>query len=163
VITLRTWILAAAAAVVLATALGSLAAAQSGTTPPTTTAPGGEAVDPRILDGTAQRHLDAARKRWKAFGAKSYTYSVTCTPCMGDATEKIRVVGGKAKSPKSDYRTVERLFSLVQGHIKDKVFGLQVSYGPKTGVPSRISVDATELGVDDNTGVFVEHFRRITR
>ena len=75
------------------------------------------------------------------------------------------VAGGKATikpAPRGygDYKTVPRLFALIQRQIDEAPFRLDVRYGSKTGVPLNFTEDTTQLGVDAVWGFFVREFRR---
>jgi DNA polymerase IIIc chi subunit len=120
-------------------------------------------VAPSIVDGSARRSLDRARRRWKAYGAKSYAFTVNsvCNQCFNGRPEKIRVVDGVPRNRKSRYRTVARMFGIIEGAIKDKVFRLDVQYHRRTGVPVIVSADDRPRAEDDLWGFSVEGFRRL--
>lgn len=147
-----------AAAAVAALALPGLAAGVAG--------PGTE-PDPRIVDGTAQRELDAARTRWRAYGQRHYRMRIAtdcfCTPDTRRA-RRIEVLDGRpVQRPPAHlrgYATVWRLFSRVQDAIDDEVAGLTVEYDAH-GVPRELFVDVSHMIADEEHGVRVVRFRAL--
>jgi hypothetical protein len=122
----------------------------------------GDEVDPTILDGSAQRELDAARERWRAFGIPSYRFRVRiqcfCAPAF-TRPEVIVVRRGRPVDPPRRLRgvaTVPRLLRRVQGAIDDRVAGLSVRYG-RHGVPRSIGIDRSRMIADEEVGYTADH------
>lgn len=122
--------------------------------------------DARILDGTAQRSLDAARERWHALGAGSYRMRVRVQCfCPREITRPhvITVRGGRPVAPVPEhlrpYATVPRLFARVQDAIDARVAALTAEYTAR-GIPRTIFVDRSFMIADEERGVGVDRFRR---
>ncbi|MCW3009872.1 MAG: hypothetical protein JWO90_276 [Solirubrobacterales bacterium] len=133
-------------AVVLVLAAAAPAAAQE---------PGpGEAPDPAIADGSAQRALDAAKARWRARGSLSYTHEVRLSCfCAPSGFERITLRGGKlGKVPRglADVATIPRQFRLVQRAIDQGVVDLTVRYGTR-GNPLQVSIDRSRRIADEES------------
>jgi len=139
-------------AVLLALALGAgIASAQL---PPQT-------PDPAIADGSAQKHLDEARAKWKAQAPRSYRFELRrqcfCPPQKGVT---VIVRGGKITKYPEDLKSVAsvpRLFRAIQGAIDDKVVQLDVSYA-KRGVPSKLYIDRSKYVADEESGYTIKRF-----
>lgn len=129
--------------------------------------PGAE-PDPRIVDGSAQRALDAARAEWKTYdGHAHYRLRIRtdcfCAPDVRRA-RTIEVRDGRPVEPPPahlrSYATVRRLFARVQETIDDQVAGLTAEYGAH-GVPRTIFVDVSRMIADEEHGVSVVRFRAL--
>ncbi|MCW2984710.1 MAG: hypothetical protein JWR63_2280 [Conexibacter sp.] len=113
----------------------------------------------------AARRLAAARARWKKAAIKSYTYRilVSCGCSLPEGTVTVR--GGKATTKPAtgygDYKTVNRLFSLIKRYLADKPYAFQATYDKTTGVPINISVHQDKLGVDDYYGFGTRAFKKL--
>ncbi|HMJ35958.1 MAG TPA: DUF6174 domain-containing protein [Baekduia sp.] len=110
--------------------------------------------------------LAAARARWKKAGIKSYTYRilVSCGGCaLPGGTVTVR--GGKANTKPAtgygDYKTVNRLFSVIKRFLADKPYSFQATYDRTTGVPIDVSVHQDKLGVDDYYGFGTRGFKKL--
>lgn len=120
--------------------------------------------DPEIVDGSAQKALDAARKRWRAFGVRSYRFRVQLLCFCSNrhtAPVVIEVRRGRAVDPPRhlrDVATVPRLHRTVQQAIDDRVEGLSVRYG-RRGVPRSISIDPSRMIADEQFGYSVGRVR----
>jgi hypothetical protein len=115
-----------------------------------------------------QASLDAARARWKAFGADSYTYKAqaSCNMCVNVPEVTVKVVGGKSTvTPKGnrDVATVPRLFAKIQRLIDENPYTLSVTYGARSGAPSSLYTQDSRGGVDDVSGLRISGFRRLPR
>jgi hypothetical protein len=121
--------------------------------------------DPQIADGTLQRRLDTARKRWIAAHVRSYRYAITKTCFCAPAGAVVYVVrNGRAKVPRrgeTSLATVPRLLQTIQAAIDAKVANLDVTYGPR-GVPRSISIDGAANIADDEVAYAISGFRRLT-
>ncbi|ADB49149.1 DUF6174 domain-containing protein [Conexibacter woesei] len=159
-----------AAALAVAALFAAAAALALATTPasaPAATPPGPDGKpDARILDGTAQRNLDAARERWHALGATSYRMRVRVQCfCPREITRPrtLAVRRGKPVAPVPEhlrpYATVSRLFARVQEAIDARVAALTAEY-TATGVPRTIFVDRSFMIADEERGVGVDRFSR---
>lgn len=125
----------------------------------------GTTVDPHIVDGTAQRDLDAARATWREAEIRHYRMRVrTDCFCAGDVRRprRIEVRDGRpverAPAHLRAYATVWRLFARIQDAIDDEVAGLTVAYD-KHGAPRSLWVDISELMADEEHGVRIVRFR----
>jgi hypothetical protein len=149
----------------VATFAAALLAGAAGAPVASALAPG-DTVDPDIADGSAQRALDAARARWRAFDVHSYRYRAQlqcfCTP--GTIAPAVLVVrAGKPVDPPARLRgiaTVPRIFRRVQEAIDDRVAGLSVRYG-KRGVPRSVQIDPSLMIADEEIGYVVGRVRRL--
>lgn len=156
-------------ATVLGTAAGlalALAAAPASAPAITPVDPDGR-PDVRILDGTAQRELDAARAQWRAAGVRSYRIRVAvgcfCPPEIR-RPRTLTVRRGKPVRPVPAhlrvYATVPRLFARIQDAIDDRVAALTADYGAH-GLPRKIFVDKSFMIADEELGLTVDRFRRV--
>lgn len=151
------------AAVALAAAAAP-AAAQRTTDPPADPTDG---PDPGIVNGSAQRALDAARARWSASGTRSYRMRIGlrcfCPPPRGGSpTVRVRAGRsvGKVPSTVRPYATVPRQFARVQEAIDARVAQLTVAYATGTGRPTSFYVDRDRRIADEELGVDADRFRR---
>jgi hypothetical protein len=122
-----------------------------------------ELPDPQIVDGSAQRELDAAKARFRAAGIVDYHYDVSricfCVPAFrGPATIVVR--DGRplgASEAFADVATVPRLIGKVQQAIDDQVASLAVRYD-EHGVPVQIQIDRSRRIADEEVGYEVSGF-----
>ena len=123
-------------------------------------------VDPSIADGSAQHDLNAAKRKWRRHGPRSYTYRLRLACyCTSDSVRPRTFVvrDGRPIHPPKGWRgsaTVPRLFKIVQGAIDERVDGLRVAYR-RNGALEEISVDQYRMVVDDEYAYFVDRFRRL--
>ncbi len=112
----------------------------------------GEAPDPRIADGSAQRALDAARAKWGAKGSTTYTHEVRLSCfCAPSGYERITLRGGKlgpVPEVLDEVATVPRQFRVVQQAIDRGVAELTVRYAER-GNPLQISIDRFRRTADE--------------
>jgi hypothetical protein len=126
-----------------------------------------EPVDPSITAANTQKALDAAKAKWKTYGARSYQMVVrrSCfCPEQYTRPRKVVVRGGKivkAAAEVRDFATVPRLFRIVQSAITRKVASLSVSYDAKRGFPTSIFVDTSQQIADEEQGYGVTSFKRL--
>jgi hypothetical protein len=120
-------------------------------------------VAPSIANGSAQRHLAAARARWRRHGPRSYTYrlQLTCF-CTPDSRRPHTFVvrDGRPVKPPKGWRaqdTAPKLFKLVAGAIHDRVDGLHVTYY-RSGLLKELDVDQNRRIADDEQSFFVDRF-----
>jgi hypothetical protein len=115
------------------------------------------ARDPSVADGSAQRALDAARARWAAAGIRDYdfTFEESCF-CPNRGAQPNVVRGGAAV----EGRTVEQVFATVQETIDSRPDRFAATYG-ESGVPTWMSVDHTEMAIDDEYAFNVSDFRQV--
>ena len=141
-------------AIPAALAAFALAVTAAGATSPPTR------PDPQIADGTLQRGLDAARKRWKAAHVGSYRYTLDvscfCRPNQHVYVVRRGIPKGGAGADK-EVATVPRLFRLIQREIDAGVADLAVTYG-KRGVPRSIAVDGSRQIADDEVSYAISRF-----
>jgi hypothetical protein len=126
----------------------------------------GDEPDPAIANGSAQRRLDAARRRWRRAGIHNYRLDLdrACF-CPPDDGVVIFVRNDRPVNAPATLRgvaTILRLFRVVQGAIDDGVADLSVSYG-RRGIPRRIRIDGHLMLSDDEVTYRVERFWRGTR
>jgi hypothetical protein len=118
-----------------------------------------------IQDGSAQRKLDRARKRWRKAKIHNYRFELTRQCFCPPTTWTLFVRGDKPQRPPAQARqvaTVRRLHRRVQDAIDDRVSGLTVRYD-KRGMPRFIGIDPRALTIDEEISYKVEHFWRGTR
>jgi hypothetical protein len=125
-----------------------------------------EKPDASIRDGSAQRALDRARKRWRKAGIHNYRFTISrsCFCPIGDAPV-IFVRDDRPVKVAAEWRslaTVRRLQRRVQEAIDQGVAGLVVRYD-KRGIPREISIDQFANAADDEVSYGIEHFWRGTR
>ena len=120
-------------------------------------------ADPSITNGSAQRHLDQARARWRKRGPRNYTYRARlicfCTPeSLKPHTFVVR--NGKPRHPPKGFRgvaTAPRLFRLVRAAIHDRVDGLRVKYR-RNGMLEELDVDQDSRAADDEFSYVIDRF-----
>lgn len=138
---------------------GALAMPAHAQEPPTT--------DQSILDGSAQKALDAAKAKWKAKGTSSYRWVVrrSCfCPVQYTRPHTVTIRRGKivkAAGEVRDFATVPRMFRIVQKAIDRKVQNLDVTYDRTRGFPRSIFVDTSLQIADEEQGYGASKFRRI--
>ena len=152
------------AAVVVALGLLSVAGA-SGQSPPPPTFDRGE-PDRSIADGSAQRKLDQARRRWRRAGIHNYRFELNriCF-CVPGGPVVVFVRNDRpvnAPATLRDVATVRRLHRRVQRAIDSNVPHLSVRYD-RRGVPRGISIDNIERAIDDEVAYRVGEFWRGTK
>ncbi len=154
----------------LALTLGALLAATAGGQTPSP-APGPphppqDTPDRLIRDGSAQRALDRARRRWRRAGIHNYRFELTRSCFCPQADSPILFVrGGRPVKPSPSLRhvaTIRRLHRQVQEAIDDEVAGLDATYD-RRGIPREIGIDGHRMIADDEVGFSVERFWRGTR
>ena len=151
------------AAVVVALGL-LVAAGASGQSPPPTFDRG--EPDTSIADGSAQRGLDRARRRWRRAGIHNYRFelNVLCF-CVTRGPVVVFVRNDRpvdAPETVRDVATVRRLHRVVQRAIDRNVPDLSVRYD-RRGIPRGIEIDNIEQAIDDEVAYRVEHFWRGTK
>ena len=125
-----------------------------------------EPPDPRIVDGSAQRELGAARARWRVAGPASYALRVRricfCVPEARRPAWILVVAGRPHRAPEHlrEAATVPRLHRLVQNAISARVAGLEVRYDAR-GVPRALVVDRSRAIADEEVGYRVEGLRAL--
>jgi hypothetical protein len=152
------------AAVVVALGLLSAGAA-SAQSPPSPTFDRGE-PDPSIADGSAQRKLDRARRRWRRAGIHNYRFqpTVICFCVRRDPVVIFVRNDRPVNAPDTlrDVATVRRLHRAVQRAIDRKVPDLSVRYD-RRGIPREISIDNIKNAADDEVAYRVDRFWRGTK
>jgi hypothetical protein len=123
-------------------------------------------TDPQITDGTLQRGLDGARRRWNAAHVRSYRYGMTTTCFCAPSGVVVYVVrNGRPRAlprrGEAALATVPRLLRRIQAAIDEKVSNLDVTYGAR-GVPKAISIDGSANIADDEVAYAITGFRRLT-
>ena len=117
--------------------------------------------DSHIADGSLQRALDDAQRRWKAAGVRSYRYEIERSCFCGRQTLRLVIVRGgviKRHPPgMKSVATIPRLFGLIQGAIDGGASRITATYG-KRGVPREIYVDRVLYVSDEETGYSTRRF-----
>jgi Family of unknown function (DUF6174) len=152
-----------AVSLILLVALAAPAAAQS---PPAPQPFPRDEPDPSIRDGSAQRALDRARKRWRRADIHNYRFELSRS-CFCPPTDQpiIFVRNDRPLNATGSTRhvaTVPRLHRRVQDAIDDGVADLGVRYD-RRGIPREISIDGHRMIADDEVAYGVERFWRGTR
>jgi uncharacterized protein DUF6174 len=152
--------------VLLAFALALLLAAPAAGQAPTGPMRPRSEPAPSIADGSAQRKLDTARRRWRRTRIHNYRFELSRAcfcPMPGPIVVFVRD-DRPVKPPASlrDVATVRRLFRRVQEAIDDEVAGLGVTYDHR-GIPRSIGIDGSEMIADDEISYRVGRFWRGTR
>ena len=150
--------------VLVVIALGLLATGASGQSPPPTSDRG--EPDPSIADGSAQRKLDQARRRWRRAGIHNYRFrpNVLCFCVRSDPVVVFVRNDRPVNAPKAlrDVATVRRLHRVVQRAIEPQGAQLSVRYD-RRGIPREIVIDNIELAIDDEVTYRVDRFWRGTK
>ena len=133
--------------------------------PPASTAPTqSHPPDPSITNGSAQRNLNAARRRWSRHRPHSYTYRVRVECFCMPESHTFVVRNGTPEDPPRRWRfaaTAKRLFKLVQSAIDQRPDGLIVKYRKKNGLLKRLSVDPEANAADEEYTYLVDRFHRL--
>lgn len=121
----------------------------------------GSDPDPQIKDGSLQRQLDSARKRWAKTKIRTYRFDLrrSCF-CPPQENTRVRVRNGRPVSYPQDLKavaTVPRLFKLVQSAIKQNAASITVAY-TKRGYPKSISIDYDRRLADEEIGYTLSGF-----
>jgi hypothetical protein len=145
----------------------AVAAPAAGQSPgPGGPAPPRNTPDESIRDGSAQRKLDRARKRWRRADIHNYRFALSRSCFCPPSEQPVLFVRNdrplNATSSTRHVATVQRLHRRVQEAIDDEVAGLDVRYN-KRGLPREISIDPIRFAVDDEVSYGVERFWRGTR
>jgi Family of unknown function (DUF6174) len=161
-------LLGALKAVVLATLVAAVAglagpgAAGSAQGPPTATQ--SHPPDPSITNGSAQRKLNAARRKWNKHRPPSYAYRVRVSCFCNPESHTFVVRNGEPEDPPKAWRhfaTAKRLFKLVQRAIDDRPDHLVVRYRKRNGLLKELSVDPEANAADEEYAYFVDRFHRL--
>ena len=141
-----------------------LAAPAAGQSPSPPIAPR-STPDRSIRDGSAQRELDRARRRWRRAGIHNYRFSLSrqcfCPPVSWVLfVRDDKPAGAPAEARK--LATARRLHRRVQQAIDDRVAGLTVRYD-RRGMPRSLHIDGRQNVADDEVGYTVDGFWRGTR
>jgi len=153
-------------AALTATACAAAALAAAPTTvgaavPPTRP---GDATDPHVLDGTAQRELDAAKQRWHEAGVRAYRMRVALGCFCPRTVTRPRTLTVRRGRPDPRtpshlrrWATVGRQFARIQEAIDAGAARLTVRYAG-TGRPASISIDYRFTIADEEMSVAVDRF-----
>jgi len=154
----------AAVVVALALLLAPGASGQSPSPPPPTFDRG--EPDASITDGSAQRKLDRARRRWRRARIYNYRFQIELLCfCVERGPVVVFVRNDHPVNPIATLRhvaTVRRLHRAVQRAIDRKVPDLLVRYD-RRGIPRDIGIDNIERAVDDEVTYRVGFFWRGTK
>ena len=122
--------------------------------------------DPSIIDGSAQRRLDNARRTWRKHGPASYGYRVQLSCfCTAESTRPRDFVVRHRRPvhPPKGWKhvaTMSRLFKQVQEAIDDRADHLTVKYR-RNGSLKLLSVDPEEMTFDEEYQYTVSRFRKL--
>ena len=123
--------------------------------------------DPSITDGSAQRKLNAARRKWNRHRPRSYTYRVRLSCfCTSESVQPHTFVvrNGEPEDPPKGWKylaTAKRLFKLVQRAIDDRPDHLVVKYRKRNGLLKELSVDPETNAADEEYAYYVDRFHRL--
>jgi hypothetical protein len=118
------------------------------------------------VDGSAQRRLDAARRRWRRADIHNYRFAIerSCF-CLPRGLMVLFVRGDRPVNAPPSFRsvaTVRRLQRTVQRAIDAEVHDLSVRYD-RRGVPRDIGIDRFGMAADDEVAYSVTRFWRGTK
>jgi hypothetical protein len=123
--------------------------------------------DPSITNGSAQRKLNAARRKWNRHRPHSYTYRLRLACFCGEDSVRPHtfvVRSGDPDDPPKRWKyaaTAKRLFRLVQRAIDERPDHLRVRYREKNGLLKELSVDREANAADEEYAYFVDRFHRL--
>ena len=129
-----------------------------------TTFPPGTSPTSRSRDGSAQRKLDRARKRWRRAGIHNYRFQLTRQCFCPPETWVLFVRGDKPLGSPGELKavaTVRRLHRRIQDAIDDRVAGLTSLRQARDAAVHRPRPAGNVA--DDEVGYKVEQFWRGTR
>jgi Family of unknown function (DUF6174) len=123
------------------------------------------------------RQLKFNRSLWDQANISNYRITVSnscfCIPDArgpvvievrnGQTTSITSVATGKPVNPQffEKYRTIPKLFNVVQDAINREAFSLDVRYDPKLGYPTQINIDYDSQIADEEIFLTIENFQQI--
>ncbi|QKQ72203.1 DUF6174 domain-containing protein [Nostoc sp. TCL240-02] len=123
------------------------------------------------------RRLKFNRYLWNQQNISNYRYTFSngCF-CISDArgpvvievrngqtTSITSVATGQAVNPEffQNYKTIPKLFNVIQDAINRQAYSLNVSYSPKLGYPTKIEIDYNSQIADEEIYLTIENFQEI--
>ncbi|MBN3899175.1 MAG: hypothetical protein HWQ41_29050 [Nostoc sp. NOS(2021)] len=123
------------------------------------------------------RRLEFNRRFWNRQNISNYRYtlgnSCFCIPDArgpvvievrnGQTTSITSVTTGKPVNPEffQNYKTIPKLFNVIQDAINRQAFSLNVRYSPKLGYPTQIDIDYNSQIADEEKYLTIENFEEI--
>ncbi|WP_354699527.1 hypothetical protein DSM112329_05244 [Paraconexibacter sp. AEG42_29] len=123
------------------------------------------ATDPNITDGTAQKQLDAAKRKWKQAKIRNYQLRAAISCFCPETYRRPRTIKVRntfpVKPPQNlgPVASVPRMFRTIQGAIDGKVATIGVKYG-RYGVPSTITIDRDFRIADEESYYTIDRFKK---
>ncbi|MEH1963205.1 MAG: DUF6174 domain-containing protein [Nostoc sp.] len=121
--------------------------------------------------------LKSNRHLWYQQNISNYRYTLSnscfCIPeSRGPVVIEVRngktisitsVATGKPVNPElfQKYKTIPKLFNVIQDAINRKAFSLNVQYSPKLGYPTQINIDYNSQIADEEKYLTIENFQKI--
>ncbi|MBC1218674.1 hypothetical protein GNF10_30945 [Nostoc sp. UCD121] len=123
------------------------------------------------------RRLKFNRYLWNQQNISNYRYTFSngcfCIPDArgpvvievrnGQTTSITSVATGQAVNPEffQNYKTIPKLFDVIQDAINRQAYSLNVSYSPKLGYPTKIEIDYNSQIADEEIYLTIENFQEI--
>jgi Family of unknown function (DUF6174) len=123
------------------------------------------------------RQLKFNRSLWDQANISNYRITVSnscfCIPDArgpvvievrnGQTTSITSVATGQPVNPQffEKYKTIPKLFNVIQDAIARKAFSIDVSYDPKLGYPTQINIDYDSQIADEEIFLTIENFQQI--
>ncbi|WP_392481997.1 DUF6174 domain-containing protein [Nostoc sp. C110] len=123
------------------------------------------------------RRLKFNRYLWNQQNISNYRYTFSngcfCIPDArgpvvievrnGQTTSITSVATGQAVNPEffQNYKTIPKLFDVIQDAINRQAYSLNVSYSPKFGYPTKIEIDYDSQIADEEIYLTIENFQEI--
>ncbi|MEH1863829.1 MAG: DUF6174 domain-containing protein [Nostoc sp.] len=123
------------------------------------------------------RRLKFNRYLWNQQNISNYRYTFSngcfCIPDArgpvvievrnGQTTSITSVATGQAVNPEffQNYKTIPKLFNVIQDAINRQAYSLNVSYSPKLGYPTKIEIDYNSQIADEEIYLTIENFQEI--
>ncbi|MCC5617356.1 DUF6174 domain-containing protein [Nostoc sp. CHAB 5836] len=121
------------------------------------------------------RRLNFNRGLWDKANISNYryTFSNSCF-CIGEARGPVVIevrngqttsitLDGKPANPQyfEKYKTIPKLFNVIQDAINRKAYSLNVQYNSKFGYPTQINIDYNSQIADEEIYLTIENFQKI--
>lgn len=125
-------------------------------------------TDPHITDGTAQKQLDAAKRKWKRAGIRNYQLRAAISCFCPESYRRPRTIKVRGTLPVkppqnlASVASVPRMFRTIQGAIRDNVAAIEVVYGTY-GVPKAIAIDRSFQIADEESYYTIDRFKKAAK
>jgi hypothetical protein len=121
------------------------------------------------------RRLNFNRSLWDKANISNYRYTFSngCF-CIGEARGPVVIevrngqttsitLDGKPANPQyfEKYKTIPKLFNVIQDAINRKAYSLNVQYNSQFGYPTQISIDYNSQIADEEIYLTIENFQKI--